>query len=78
MTELVSWVGLKLEEATSEQDVFKSKGARSELLERRVKGTGILWKQEERTSKETATVSFGHLPRQEPAAGGDPEALDQG
>lgn len=70
-------MGLRLKEAANEQDVFKSKKGRNELLGRRVKGTGFLWKPEERTSKETAAVSFPHLPRQEPAAGGDPEALPQ-
>lgn len=68
-------MGLRLKEAANEQDVFKSKGAENELLGRRGKGTGFLWKQEERTRKEMATASFAHLPRQEPAAGGDPEAL---
>lgn len=71
------WVGLSLEEAANELELFNVERSRNvEPLRSRVRTAGVLRERETRRGKETEAAAWlPYLPRQEAAAGGDPEAL---
>lgn len=70
-------VGLSFEEAANEREFFTvERHLNMELWRRRIRETRFLWGREERRSRETANAALLlYLPRQEAAAGSDPEAL---